>query len=200
SNAYAAFGGGLTVGGAAGYGLGYGLATLTTACFPCGTVASAGLFSVAAYQLASNNFAGASNIYNSFQAVGNGTATPGQAFTAGSTLGGVIGGYAGGYAAATGSQTGITQGAYSLYDTSITSAGSKNLNVSSNVTAANFQYNLISNGYIIVSDGVNRNGQFSVLSNDASTYTIYTRTSTGSSGAQYIGFNGNIIKYSLGSQ
>jgi hypothetical protein len=98
NNVYAAFGGGLAVGGAAGYGVGYGLAALSTACLPCGAVAGAGMLGYSGYQLASDNFAGAQNIYNSFQAVGNGSATPGQAFMAGSTLGGIIGGTAGGIA------------------------------------------------------------------------------------------------------
>jgi hypothetical protein len=37
----------------------------------------------------------------------------------------------------------------------------------------------------------------SVLSNGTSTYTIYTRSSTGSAGAQYFGPDGASIKFSL---
>jgi hypothetical protein len=85
-------------------------------------------------------------------------------------------------------------GASSLYDTSITRAGSQYLNVQTDVGAQGFQSNLISNGYSIV----NQTPGATILNNGTNTWTIYTRTSTGMPGAQFFGQNGSIIKYSLG--
>ena len=64
--------------------------------------------------------------------------------------------------------------ASSLYNTSITRAGSRYLNAQTDVDAAEFQKNLISNGYNVVkqSEGA------TVLSNGMNTWTIYTRAST----------------------
>jgi hypothetical protein len=86
------------------------------------------------------------------------------------------------------------QGTPSLYDTSITSPGSQYLNVQTNVGAQEFQSNLLANGYNIVkqTDGA------TILTNGTSTYTIYTRTSTGLPGAQFFGGDGSIVKFSLG--
>ena len=85
----------------------------------------------------------------------------------------------------------------STYDTSITSPGSKYPNGRTDVTASQFQANLIANGYSVQNQGTSTNGAFTVLSNGTSTYTIYTRTSTGAAGVQYIGPNG-AVKFSLG--
>lgn len=84
---------------------------------------------------------------------------------------------------------------YSVWDTSITTAGSKYLNVRTNVTAVEFQENLIASGYKVIGEsakGVIR------LTKDGAAYTIYTRSSTGMPGAQYFGPAGKTIKYSLG--
>ncbi|MHB8884746.1 MAG: RHS repeat-associated core domain-containing protein [Methylovirgula sp.] len=89
--------------------------------------------------------------------------------------------------------TGLVEGASSLYDTSITNAGSQYLNVQTDVGAQEFQSNLLSNGYNVV----NQTPTATVLSNGTDTYTIYTRTSTGQPGAQFFGGNGSIVKYSL---
>ncbi|MFG1400279.1 hypothetical protein, partial [Roseixanthobacter pseudopolyaromaticivorans] len=85
-------------------------------------------------------------------------------------------------------------GASSLYDTSITRAGSQYLNVQTDVGAAEFQKNLVSNGY----NFVKRSPGATILNNGTNTWTIYTRTSTGVPGAQFFGGNGSIVKYSLG--
>ncbi len=55
------------------------------------------------------------------------------------------------------------------------------------------QINLIESGYSIVRSSVSKNGPATVLSNGKSTYTVYTRTSTGSSGAQLTDAAGNIL-------
>ncbi|MFM0420057.1 hypothetical protein [Paraburkholderia aromaticivorans] len=47
------------------------------------------------------------------------------------------------------------------------------------------------------SQGTNKNGAFTVLNNGSSTYTIYTRSSTGAAGAQYFGPAGTSGKFSL---
>ncbi len=114
TNPGAAFGGGLAIGGAAGAGVGYGLASLTAVCPICGAAAGVGLLGYSGYELASNNFAGAQNIANSFQAVANGKANSSQAFTVGSTLGGVIGGVGGSYAAS-GSAAGSSSTVYRVF-------------------------------------------------------------------------------------
>ena len=93
-----------------------------------------------------------------------------------------------------------TSGANSAFDTSITSPGSKFLNVQTDVTAEQFQSNLISNGYNVTSQGAGKKGAFTVLSNGSSTYTVYTRSSTGSAGAQYFGPGGASVKFSLKGQ
>ncbi|WP_459252343.1 DUF637 domain-containing protein [Paraburkholderia xenovorans] len=85
----------------------------------------------------------------------------------------------------------------STYDTSITNAGSEYLNVKTNVTADQFESNLISNGYSVTNQGTNKNGSFTVLNNGTSTYTIYTRTTTGQAGGQYFGPGGVSAKFSL---
>ncbi len=88
-------------------------------------------------------------------------------------------------------------GPFSTYDTSITNAGSEYLNVKTNVTADQFESNLISNGYSVTNQGTNKNGSFTVLNNGTSTYTIYTRTTTGQAGGQYFGPGGVSAKFSL---
>jgi hypothetical protein len=82
----------------------------------------------------------------------------------------------------------------SQYDTSITRRGSQYPNVQTDVGAQEFQQNLQSNGYNVET----QNGGTTVLSDGTNTWTIYTRTSTGMPGAQFVGANGSIVKYSLG--
>jgi len=50
----------------------------------------------------------------------------------------------------------------------------------------------------VTSQVTGTNGPTTVLTNGQSTYTIYTRTTTGAPGAQYFGPNGVSVKYSLG--
>jgi hypothetical protein len=95
------------------------------------------------------------------------------------------------------STTGNAPATSSTYDTSITSPGSKYPNVRTDVTASQFQANLIANGYSVQNQGTSTNGAFTVLSDGTSTYTIYTRMSTGAAGVQYVGPNGS-VKFSLG--
>jgi len=88
--------------------------------------------------------------------------------------------------------------ASSLWDTSITAAGARSLNVATDVTATQFQNALMTSGYQVIKQEIGSNGPVTVLSNGASTYTVYVRSSTGAAGAQYIGANGSKVKYSLG--
>ncbi|MDR5734768.1 hypothetical protein QCE47_20870 [Caballeronia sp. LZ025] len=88
-------------------------------------------------------------------------------------------------------------GAFSTFDTSVTRPGSKYLNVDTDVSAEQFSVNLMSNGYKVNSQGTNKNGDFTVLSNGTSTYTIYTRSSTGEAGGQYFGPGGGSVKFNL---
>jgi hypothetical protein len=84
-------------------------------------------------------------------------------------------------------------GAYSTRDTS---GGLKGVNT--NVSASDFAANLEANGYTATTTN-GTNGPVTILQNgQGSTYTIYTRSSTGVSGAQYIGPNGQIVKFNLG--
>ena len=115
-----------------------------------------------------------------------------SAAEAASALASVAGEAAEGAEASEGAE-GITEGASSLYDTSITSRGSQFLNVQTNVGAQEFQSTLISNGFSIQTTGESA----TILSNGESTYTIYTRASTGLPGAQFFG-DGGSIKFSLG--
>ena len=96
--------------------------------------------------------------------------------------------------AATEGGVGLAKGASSLYDTSITRAGSQYLNVQTDVGAQEFQSNLLSNGYSVV----NQTPRATILNNGTNAFTIYNRTSTGLPGAQFFGGNGSIVKYSLG--
>ncbi|MEN3931815.1 hypothetical protein WJT86_12240, partial [Microvirga sp. W0021] len=92
----------------------------------------------------------------------------------------------------------LTAGISSTYNPA--TKGSSILNISTNVTASEFQANLLANGYSIIGNGISKNGANVQLSNGISTYSIYTRTSTGSSGAQYWGPGGQEIKFSLGAR
>jgi hypothetical protein len=84
-------------------------------------------------------------------------------------------------------------GPYSTWDTA---GGLKGINT--NVTAEEFSGNLQSNGYTATTT-TGSNGPVTVLQNgQGSTYTIHTRTSTGASGVQYTGPNGQVLKYNLG--
>jgi len=82
-------------------------------------------------------------------------------------------------------------GSYSKWDTS---GGLKGVNT--DVTPAEFGASLQSNGYTATTTA-GTNGSVTVYQNGTSTYTVYTRSSTGQSGAQYIGPNG-MIKFNLG--
>jgi RHS repeat-associated protein len=69
--------------------------------------------------------------------------------------------------------------------------------INTDVTADEFAANLQANGYAAKTT-MGNNGPVTVLNNgQGSTYTIYTRTSTGGSGVQYIGPNGQFLKYNL---
>jgi RHS repeat-associated protein len=82
---------------------------------------------------------------------------------------------------------------YSLWDTS---GGLKGINT--DVTADDFLANLQANGYTARTT-FGANGSVTILENgQGATYTIYIRTSTGQSGAQYIGPSGQFLKYNLG--
>lgn len=86
-------------------------------------------------------------------------------------------------------------GEYSLYDAT---GGLKGL--STDVTADEFSANLQANGYS-ATETMGTNGPVTVLQNgQGSTWTIYTRSSTGDMGAQFIGPNGQFLKYNLGVQ
>lgn len=86
-------------------------------------------------------------------------------------------------------------GEYSLYDAT---GGLKGLNT--DVTADEFSANLQANGYS-ATETMGTNGPVTVLQNgQGSTWTIYTRSSTGDMGAQFIGPNGQFLKYNLGVQ
>ena len=86
-------------------------------------------------------------------------------------------------------------GEYSLYDAT---GGLKGLNT--NVTGNEFSANLQANGYT-ATQTTGANGPVTVLRNgQGSTWTIYTRSSTGDTGAQFIGPNGQFLKYNLGQQ
>jgi RHS repeat-associated protein len=61
----------------------------------------------------------------------------------------------------------------------VTGKGARYTNHVTNLTATEFQNNLLANGYKILRRGVSSNGPFTVLSRGEKTYTIYTATSTG---------------------
>ncbi|MGH8020742.1 MAG: hypothetical protein ACREIA_21140 [Opitutaceae bacterium] len=111
-------------------------------------------------------------------------------------LAGAAGGAGAAVNAARTTSVAVTQA--STYDTSITAAGARMTNVQTNVTAQQFQSNLVSNGFNVVRQTVGSNGPVTVLSNGQTTYTIYTATSTGGASAQVINATGQVIKYRLG--
>ena len=78
----------------------------------------------------------------------------------------------------------------SLFDTA---GGLKGINT--NVTAEEFSANLQANGYTLK---ISPNGTNVLTNGNGSTYSIYTRSSTGASGAQYFGPNGQSLKFNLG--
>ncbi|WP_150740566.1 hypothetical protein [Pandoraea anapnoica] len=106
-------------------------------------------------------------------------------------------GIAKGTGAAVGKWINSGDGPTSVWDTSNTAQGSRYLNVSTNLTAKQFEQNLISNGYKVTSQGVGTNGPFTVMTNGTSTYTTYIRTSTGEAGAMFNGVGGVRAKFSL---
>lgn len=65
-----------------------------------------------------------------------------------------------------------------------TASGARIANLSVNLTAREFQVNLVRSGYRVVRQGVGTNGPFTVLSKGEKTYTIYTASSTGGASAQ----------------
>ena len=65
-----------------------------------------------------------------------------------------------------------------------TASGARMANLSVDLTARQFQANLIESGYTVVRQGVGTNGPFTVLSRGEKTYTIYTASSTGGVSAQ----------------
>lgn len=94
----------------------------------------------------------------------------------------ILGGLGGGPSGLIGS-SGLV-GAASTWDASVTAAGSRYLNVATNVSAASFESNLVSNGFRIVKQTIGSNGPVTVLTDGKTTYTIYTATSTGEASAQ----------------
>jgi RHS repeat-associated protein len=87
----------------------------------------------------------------------------------------------------------IELGSASQWDTSLTKSGSRYLNVGTDVTASDFEKNLIDNGYIVVKRTTGSNGPVLILTNGSRTYTIYTASSTGAASAQVTGVAGNIL-------
>lgn len=66
-------------------------------------------------------------------------------------------------------------------------------NIATNLTAREFQSNLVSNGYNVVRQTIGSNGPVTILSNGEKTYSIYTATSTGSASAQATNAAGTIL-------
>ncbi len=66
-------------------------------------------------------------------------------------------------------------------------------NLSADITANDFQSNLLANGYQIVKQSSGSNGPVTVLSNGTKTYTVYTATSTGEVSAQATNSAGQIL-------
>jgi hypothetical protein len=89
----------------------------------------------------------------------------------------------------------VIAGEYSLYSST---GGFKGL--ATDLSADEFSANLQANGFT-ATQTTGSNGSVTVLDNgQGSTYTVYTRSSTGVSGVQYIGPNFSInglIKYNL---
>jgi RHS repeat-associated protein len=75
----------------------------------------------------------------------------------------------------------------------VTAAGSRYTNLATNLTAREFQANLVSNGYRVVRQTTGSNGPVTILSNGEKSYTIYTATSTGSASAQVTNAAGDIL-------
>ena len=80
----------------------------------------------------------------------------------------------------------------------ITTSGSRVTCVATNVTAADAQANLLSNGYSIVKQTMGSNGPVTILSNGQNVYTIYTATSTGASSLQLSAGGPALLKVRLG--
>ena len=146
-------------------------------------------------------------VYDVVESGGSGGDKPPSPPAAGSTCpdepsNGGAGGAAGGTGDAGGTGgpggtggTGGTGGAYSGYSSA---GGPKGL--ATNVGPNEFSANLQANGYT-ASPRAGTNGPVTVLQNgQGSTWTVYTRSSTGLSGAQYSGPDGQFLKYNLGQQ
>ena len=85
-------------------------------------------------------------------------------------------------------------GKFSVFDTSVTTKGAKELNIRTNITPEVFQSNLISNGFSISQ----QTDKFTVLTNGKSTYTVYGRKSkSGKLGAQFKSEDGKLVKFVL---
>ncbi|MGC4029458.1 MAG: RHS repeat-associated core domain-containing protein [Steroidobacteraceae bacterium] len=81
---------------------------------------------------------------------------------------------------------------FSLYDAT---GGLKGLRT--NLSGPEFVSNLKASGYT-ATERVGTNGPVTVLQNgNGSTWTVYTRTSTGDAGAEFFGANGQHVKYNL---
>lgn len=81
----------------------------------------------------------------------------------------------------------------SKWDPTITSAGASVTNVATDVTATEFQANLIASGFKVVTQTVGSNGPVTVLTNGQTSYTIYIATSTGGASAQVTDAAGQIL-------
>jgi hypothetical protein len=91
----------------------------------------------------------------------------------------------------------IVPGAQSLWDTSSTRPGSVT-NVTNDITVGNFLSNLFASGYSVYRQIAGKNGPVTVLNNGAgSTYSVYTRSSTEQTGAEFKGPDGQSVKINL---
>ncbi len=71
-------------------------------------------------------------------------------------------------------------------------------NIETDVTASEFESNLISSGYKITQQTIGSNGPVTVLSNGVKAYSIYTSTSTGGASALLTSAGEKLIKIRLG--
>ncbi len=96
--------------------------------------------------------------------------------------GGLAGGALGGGLAAT-STLGLE--APSMTElANVTAKGARMANFGVNLTAGEFQSNLVRSGYKVIRQGVGPNGPWTMLGSGEKTYTIYTATSTGGPAAE----------------
>lgn len=89
-------------------------------------------------------------------------------------------------------------GPHSTYDTSLTKPGSVS-NVLTNVSRDDFEANLIDSGFTLTGVSTKANGPVFVLGKGTSSYTTYTRTSTGEFGALFFNEDTGVkVKFLLG--